>query len=266
MGSFDLTQPRRKNKKIFALFADLAVREKKIMSQPLIGINACHVTTSEGYPAVRILRAYVSAIADAGGVPILIPPELEEPSWRTLLARLDGVLFSGGADIGLEHFAGEPHPSLDVEADRDALELPLLRAAVEADKPLLGICRGLQVMNVALGGTLYTHILDQMPNALEHDWHGQPRDTLAHPVRVEEGTRLADILGDPILQVNSLHHQGIKTLAPNLKATAFAPDGLIEGIELPNHRFALAVQWHPEWMTEHKEMRRLFKAFVESAQ
>lgn len=235
------------------------------MSRPLIGITACHVTTAEGYPAVRILRAYVTAIADAGGAPILIPPELDEPSWRTLLARLDGVLFSGGADIGLEHFVGEPHPTIDVEADRDAIELPLLRAAVEAGKPLLGICRGLQVMNVALGGTLYTHILDQLPNALQHDWHDQPRDTLAHPVRMEEGTRLAEALGAPVVQVNTLHHQGIKDLAPGLIPTAYAPDGLIEGIELPGHPFALAVQWHPEWLTEHEEMRKLFRAFVESA-
>ncbi|RJP54562.1 MAG: gamma-glutamyl-gamma-aminobutyrate hydrolase family protein [Anaerolineaceae bacterium] len=235
------------------------------MQRPLIGITARHVNTSEGLPAVRILRAYVTAIVDAGGAPILIPPELPEGCWRVLLDRLDGVLFSGGADIGLEHFDGEPHPTVDVEPVRDALELPLLRAAVDADKPLLGICRGFQVMNVALGGTLYTHILDQLPNALQHDWHDKPRDTLAHSIRVEEGTRLAEILGAPLLQVNSLHHQGIKDLAPSLKATAYSPDGLIEGIELPNHKFALAVQWHPEWMRSHEEMRRLFRMFVEAA-
>ena len=236
------------------------------MSRPLIGITAQHAPTAQGFPAVRILRAYVTAIVEAGGAPVLIPPDLPEDGWRTLLERLDGILFSGGADIGLEHFDGAPHPSVDVEAARDAIELPLLRAAVDGDKPLLGICRGIQVMNVALGGTLYTHILDQLPNALQHDWHDQPRATLAHPVRVEEGTRLAEILGAPMLQVNSLHHQGIKNLAPNLKATAFAPDGLIEGIELPDHKFALAVQWHPEWMTSHEEMRNLFKKFVEAAQ
>ena len=136
---------------------------------------------------------------------------------------------------------------------------------MDADKPLFGICRGLQVMNVALGGTLYTHILDQLPNALQHDWQDKPRDTLAHSIRVEEGTRLADILGAPMLQVNSLHHQGIKDLAPNLKATAYSSDGLIEGIELPDRKFALAVQWHPEWMTSHEEMMRLFRVFVDAA-
>jgi putative glutamine amidotransferase len=235
------------------------------MSRPLIGITARHVNTSEGLPAVRILRAYVTAIVEAGGAPILIPPELPEDGWRVLLDRLDGVLFSGGADIGLDHFDGQPHPSVEEEPVRDALELPLLRAAVEADKPLLGICRGFQVMNIALGGTLYTHILDQLPNALQHDWGDKPRDTLAHSIHVEEGTRLVDILGAPMLQVNSLHHQGIKDMAPSLKATAYSPDGLIEGIELPDHKFALAVQWHPEWMRSHEEMRRLFVKFVEAA-
>lgn len=236
------------------------------MQRPLIGITARHADTKEGLRAVQILRAYVMAIVEAGGAPILIPPDLPEDSWRSLLDRLDGILFSGGADIGLDHFDGEAHPSVDVEAARDAIELPLLRAAVDADKPFFGICRGLQVMNVALGGTLYTHILDQFSNALQHDWGDKPRDTLAHPVRVEEGTRLAGILGAPMLQVNSLHHQGIKDLAPNLKATAFSPDGLIEGIELPNRKFALAVQWHPEWMTSREEMRRLFRKFIEAAQ
>ena len=235
------------------------------MSLPLIGITACHVTTADGFPAVRILRAYVTAVTEAGGAPILIPPDLTEDGWRTLLTHLDGILFSGGADIGLAYFNGEPHPTVEEEPDRDAIELPLLRAAVEADKPVLGICRGFQVMNVALGGTLYTHILDQLPGALQHDWHDHPRPTLAHPVRVEEGTRLVDILGAPMLQVNSLHHQGVKDLAPGLKATAYAPDGLVEGIELPDHRFALAVQWHPEWMAKHEEMRRLFQKFVQAA-
>lgn len=234
--------------------------------RPLIGITACHALTAEGLPAVRILRAYVTAIVEAGGAPILIPPDLPEDGWRVLFDRLEGVLFSGGADIGLAHFNGEPHPSVEEEPVRDALELPLLRAAVDADKPLLGICRGFQVMNVALGGTLYTHILDQHPNALQHDRHkNHPRAYLAHAVRIEEGTRLSEILDKPILEVNSLHHQGVKDLAPQLKAAAFAPDGLIEAAELPSHRFALAVQWHPEWMTTHEEMRRLFKAFVGAA-
>lgn len=235
------------------------------MTSPLIGITARIAQTTENLPAVQILRAYVDAVIAAGGTPALIPPQLPESHWRGLFARLDGILFSGGADIGLEHFGGEPHSTVSVDETRDAIELPLLRAAADEGKPFFGICRGLQVVNVALGGTLYTHILDQRPNALEHDRHDQPRTFLAHPVRVEEGTRLADILGEPALQVNSLHHQGIKDLAPGLKAAAFAPDGLIEGVELPGHPFGLAVQWHPEWMTDQAATRNLFKSFVEAA-
>ena len=233
--------------------------------KPLIGITARQTTNESGLPVVQILRAYVTAIVDAGGAPILIPPDLPEDGWRSLFARLDGVLFSGGADIDPEYFDGQPHHTVEVEAERDAIELPLLQAAVEGDKPFLGICRGLQVMNVALGGTLYTHILDQLPNALQHDQHDKPRTTLTHPVRVEEGTRLAEMLGEPLMQVNSLHHQGIKDLAPSLRPTAYSPDGLIEGIELPGHKFAVAVQWHPEWMTDSAAMRKLFKSFVEAA-
>jgi putative glutamine amidotransferase len=233
---------------------------------PLIGITARHAPTIAGLPAVQILRAYVSAIVEAGGTPVLIPPNLPEDGWRSLLSKLDGILFSGGSDIGLQHYNGEPHPKVNVESIRDTIELPLLRAAVESDKPLLGICRGLQVMNVALGGSLYTHIIDQHPNALQHNMPDElPRTYLAHPVRIETGTRLFDILGTPLAQVNSLHHQGIKELAPGLVASAYAPDGLIEGLEIPGHRFALSVQWHPEWMTSYAEMRNLFKAFVEAA-
>jgi putative glutamine amidotransferase len=117
-----------------------------------------------------------------------------------------------------------------------------------------------------LGGTLYTHIGDQFPGALRHDWYPDiPRTYLAHPVRVEEGSRIGEIVGEPLLQVNSLHHQGIKYLSPGLRAVAFAPDGIVEAVELPEHPFGLAVQWHPEWLTDQDSMRRLFSAFVEAA-
>jgi putative glutamine amidotransferase len=121
-------------------------------------------------------------------------------------------------------------------------------------------------MNVGLGGTLFTHIKDQLPNALKHDMPDDlPRTYLAHAVRVEQNTHLFDILHSPTIKVNSLHHQGIQNLAPGLVATAYAPDGLIEGVEIPGHRFAIGVQWHPEWMTSHSVMRGLFRAFIESA-
>jgi putative glutamine amidotransferase len=237
------------------------------MSQPLIGITARIAMNPSNLPAVQILRAYADAVIAAGGTPVLIPPELPALNWRGLLARLDGVLFSGGGDIGIEYFNGQPHETIEVDVERDVIELPLLRAVVDEGKPFLGICRGLQVVNVALGGSLYTHIFDQHPNALDHDMRDDAdRSQLAHPVRVEEGTRLAEIMGEPLIQVNSLHHQGIKDLAPALKASAYAPDGLIEGVELPEHPFGLAVQWHPEWLMDQSATQNLFRSFIQATQ
>ena len=127
------------------------------------------------------------------------------------------------------------------------------------------ICRGCQVVNVALGGTLYTHIPDQLPNALDHDYPGNKRTILVHEVKIEEGTHIAEIYGVPIVRVNSLHHQGLKDIAPSLRVAGHAPDGLVEAIELPDHRFGLAVQWHPEWLTDQEPTRKLFRKFVEAA-
>lgn len=203
----------------------------------------------------------------AGGVPVLIPSELDESDWMELYLRLDGILLSGGGDIAVERYNGLPHPRVDgVDEARDALEFGLLNSAIKEGKPFLGICRGSQVVNVGLGGTLYTHVEDQHPDALKHDYFPNfSRNRLSHPVRVEEGSRLAEIVGEPVLQVNSLHHQGIKDLAPRLKPIAYAPDGLIEAVELSDHPFGLAVQWHPEWLTDQQPTRNLFKAFVNSA-
>jgi putative glutamine amidotransferase len=179
---------------------------------------------------------------------------------------LDGILFSGGGDISLEFFQGDPHPRIDGEdTQRDAVELKIVQAAASDGKPFLGICRGCQVVNVALGGTLYTHILDQLPNALDHDYPGNKRTVLVHDVKIEEGTHFAGIYGEPIIKVNSLHHQGLKDIAPALRVAGNSPDGLIEAVELPDHPFGLAVQWHPEWLTDQEPTRNLFRKFVEAA-
>ena len=237
------------------------------MSVPLIGITTSSGKTPSGFPASIVQTAYVNAVIRAGGVPVLIPNQLDESAWRILYVHLGGVLFTGGGDIRTEVFNGTPHPEVDgVDDERDALELSLLRSVVSDRRPFLGICRGLQVANVALGGSLYTHIPDQHKGAARHDWsQGYPRTHLAHPVRVEEGSHLATILGEPVLEVNSLHHQAIKELAPDLKAVAFSPDGIVEAVELPEHPYGIAVQWHPEWLPEHQAMRNLLKSFVDAA-
>ncbi len=236
------------------------------MSQPLIGITTRQTQTPEGLQAFSLLRAYVDAIVEAGGVPVLIPASLPVSLVPTLLERLDGLILSGGGDIHPQFFPGEPHPLIEeVDVERDVLELTFARRAVESQKPLLGICRGCQVLNVALGGTLYTHILDQRKGSLDHSPADAGRRTLVHTVHLQPQSLLAEILGQEVLQVNSLHHQGIAIVGNGLRPNAWAEDGLIEGIELPHAPFVIAVQWHPEWLTDQEAMRRLFARLVREA-
>jgi putative glutamine amidotransferase len=237
------------------------------MPLPVIGVTTSHGNNKSGYPIIYLLQAYTAALIQAGGVPVLIPSDLDEEGWRALYSRLDGILFTGGGDISLEHFQGEDNPKIDgVEPERDVLELGLLKAAVDDGKPFLGICRGMQLVNVGMGGTLYTDIADQKPGALKHDYSPDyPRDLLSHAVTVRAGTRLAEILGQTQLEVNSLHHQGLKDVAPGTKPVAFSPDELVEGLEISGHPFGVAVQWHPEWLTAQEADRRLFRAFVLAA-
>jgi putative glutamine amidotransferase len=161
----------------------------------------------------------------------------------------------------------QPHPTAhDVDVVRDRLEIALAQRVVKEGKPFLGICRGFQVLNVALGGSLYEDILDQHAGALKHDYFpNYPRTYLAHGMQVAAGSRLASILGVTALETNSLHHQGVRQVGDGLITTAHAPDGIAEAVELPEHPFGLAVQWHPEWMQEHAPMRQLFQAFVAAA-
>ncbi|MFZ5885385.1 MAG: gamma-glutamyl-gamma-aminobutyrate hydrolase family protein [Chloroflexota bacterium] len=234
--------------------------------KPLIGITTNQSVNVNGHPTVMLMQSYINAVMQAGGVPVLIPSMLHADGWDALYARLDGILFSGGGDIAIEQFGGMPHPRVyDVEPERDALELKLLQASAADGKPFLGICRGCQLVNVGLGGTLYTHLPDQLPGALDHAYPGHLRTTLVHQVKIEEGTQVADILGEPIVRVNSLHHQGIKDVAPSLRVAGYAPDGLVEAVELPGHPFGIAVQWHPEWLTDQQPTRNLFLKFVEAA-
>jgi len=236
---------------------------------PIIGLTTDHGTNPSGTPNVSIPQAYVTALIAAGATPILVPSELLAASRRSLFAHLDGILFTGGGDIACERFSGLPHPRVNgVDESRDDLEFAFLDWAVSEGKPFLGICRGFQVVNAALGGTLFTHIPDQVPGAIKHDYFvpDWPRDYLAHTVSVDRGSHLAEVLGATEIQVNSRHHQGAEKIAPSLKVVAHAPDGLVEGLELLGHPFGLAVQWHPEGLTDRPEAQRLFKAFVDACE
>ncbi len=238
------------------------------MRPPLIGITTYRKTDAHGYSQIGGAEAYVQSVARAGGLPVLIPLGLEADALRSMLERLDGVLFTGGGDIAPACYGVETDLELMlVDPDRDRVELELFDFALHSETPFLGICRGLQVINVALGGTLYVDIATELPQALPHrfypDW---PRDHLAHPVSIKEGSLLMQALGVAEAQVNSLHHQGVRELAAGLVVTAQAPDGMIEALEVPDHPFGLAVQWHPENLQADPAMRRLFQSLVKAAQ
>ncbi len=231
--------------------------------RPIIGITAGHSQNEYGQSTILLADAYLQAVLGAGGIPVLIPASIASLDDAGVYSRLDGILFSGGGDIAPARFGGEPHPRItDVDAPRDELELALLQRAVADGKPFLGICRGFQLVNVGLGGTLYTHIPDQLPGALHHNNPGNKRHDLEHEVELERGSRLGEITATTHLAVNSHHHQGLKGLAPGLSATGHTTDGLIESVELVDHPFGIAVQWHPEWLTHMDPTRKLFDSFV----
>jgi len=236
------------------------------MQKPLIGITTRNGEDADGHPISAAQHAYINAILNAGGLPILIPSMLDEETLGELYPRLAGILFTGGGDISLEYFRGEDHPRIEgVDLKRDLTEIFLVRAAMQGGKPMLGICRGAQVMNVALGGALHTHLYDQVPNALDHAYPGSLRRNLVHPVNIDEESRAAEIFGETFFHVNSLHHQALKEIAAPLRVVGRAPDGVVEAVEIPDHPFAIAVQWHPEWLTDQPAMRRLFQSFVNAA-
>jgi len=237
------------------------------MPKPLIGLTTTHMPNPSGRPAFGINQPYVNAVTIAGGLPILIPIDFSNDDLDNLLPRLDGALFTGGYDLDPRLYGNQPHPMVEgVDADRDRVEIHLTQAVVQSHKPFFGICRGCQVVNVALGGSLYEHLPEQLVGDVSHDRHDKPRNYLAHAINIEPDSQLMKILAIKETRVNSLHHQGVRRLAEGLEVTALAPDGLVEAFELPGHPFGLAVQWHPEELQEHAAMRRLFQAFVRACQ
>ena len=238
------------------------------MPAPIIGITAGQTKSTDQTPQLSLSEKYIQAVWQAGGAPVVLPAILVEGDLAVVLDRLDGLLLTGGGDIDPAIFGGQPHPIIyGIDHERDLFEIELVRLAARSGKPFLGICRGIQVINVALGGSLYTDIAAQMPNAERHDFYPNfPRDKIAHPIRIEKGSLLQRMTHTDELGVNSLHHQGLERIAPALHPTAHAPDGLVEAVELREHPFGLGVQWHPEWLTESEGSRALFRGLVQAAE
>jgi putative glutamine amidotransferase len=230
--------------------------------RPVIGITLDSEEPG-GYasqPWYALRRNYCDAVAWAGGLPLPLPhhPDLID----AYLDRLDGLVLTGGAfDVDPALYgAAERHPSVRVKEGRTAFELGLLRGALARDLPLLGICGGQQALAVALGGTLVQHLPDEAQGGIEHE-QSTPRDQAAHPVAITPGSRLAAIIGASPIAVNSTHHQAVKSVGAGCVVDARAPDGVIEGIEVPGKRFCIGVQWHPEYRIGPGD-DALFGAFV----
>lgn len=230
------------------------------MKRPMIGVIPLYDEKKESY---WMLPGYMTGLEAAGAVPVMLPLTGNREVILQLMKQLDGLLLTGGHDIDPGIYGETPLPECGTLCrERDRMETIAAEACLNADKPLFGICRGLQLLNALLGGTLYQDIPTQKPGAVSHQMT-PPYNRPVHPVSVEPETLLYQILGKEELAVNSYHHQGIKTLAPPLRAMAAAADGLIEAVYHPDKTFAAAVQWHPEfsWQTDG-DSRKLFAAFV----
>ena len=238
------------------------------MPYPLIGVTARSAVNPDTQAHMDgAVAAYLQALLRAGAAPVIVPRGLPAEALPGVLAKLDGLLLPGGGDIDPARWGGATHATVyGIDSARDDLEFAVVRWAVAQGKPLLGICRGIQVFNAALGGSLYADIASERPGALPHATaSGLPFDHLAHQVRLAAGSRLAALFGPAEGPVNSWHHQAVREAAPGLRVTAWAEDGVIEGLELPEHPFALAVQWHPEMLPGRPESGRLFAGLVQAA-
>lgn len=237
-------------------------------TRPIIGVPASTALEPWYSPSFTLPASYLRAVEAAGAIPLLIQPTSSEATLRALYDQCDGLLLAGGEDVHPSRYDTAPHPRLELtNAMRDAAELRLTRWALADALPIFGICRGLQLLNVAMGGTLYQDLPSEWPGPIDHAAGDARREfrLLSHSMTLMPDSWLAEMLGAEALAVNSLHHQGIRELAPGLRAIGTAPDGLIEAVEGNGPGFVVAVQSHPELIWEDADPRwaRVFAGFVE---
>lgn len=237
------------------------------MSRPVIGLSCSTLILSgmRGVPRFAVVHGYVDGVLAAGGLPLMMP-NVSPETVDDYLERLDGVVLTGGLDVDPVHYDEEPHARLgQVDSWRDRFELALARKAYERDIPMLAICRGVQVLNVALGGSLVQDIPSAVDGALRHEQKTLQQDAYAHSIDLVPGTRLARLAGARRVRVNSYHHQSIDRVADGFVITARAPDGVIEAVEHPGRPYCLGVQWHPERLPADALTRALFEGLIEVA-
>ena len=217
-----------------------------------------------GRHATAVPDSYLRALLKIDALPLIIPVVRSADVLAQLFQKIDGLLLIGGPDLDPMHYHQSAHAGLrKVTPARDRIELQVARWALQEGLPIMAICRGVQVLNVAVGGTLWQDIALQLPDAAKHDYHPDfPEDYLAHPIKPLPGSRLAEIIGDEDILVNSLHHQAIDQLGQGLRPVAYSPDGIIEAVEGVGAGWTVGVQWHPEWLVENDpRMAALFKTF-----
>lgn len=234
--------------------------------KPIIGIMA-HLLPEKGpFGHSHLGNTYVLSVSKAGGVPLIIPTMLQADEADRIVDLCDGFLFSGGLDISPHFYGEDAHAKLGETNDSmDQVQIPLMKKVLQAKKPVLGICRGHQVLNVACGGTLYQDLSEIPDIYIKHFQQTAPGD-ISHRVSLKEGTLLYDLYGSEIM-VNSYHHQAVKDFGQNMKAAAYSPDGVVEAIELIDYPYGLGIQWHPESMFASRDdaMRPLFESFIEAS-
>ncbi|MCI0183717.1 MAG: gamma-glutamyl-gamma-aminobutyrate hydrolase family protein [Acidibacillus sp.] len=233
--------------------------------RPLIGLTV-NEYVKNGIPGEFVGQDYTDGVYAAGGLPLVLPLTADKEAIVELANRLDGLILTGGSDIAPQLFHEEPRLGLgEISPLRDAMEAMLIVQMVALDKPILAICRGIQIVNAVMGGTLYQDLLREWSGRLQHAQKA-PRDHVAHSVSLVEGSRLHALMGAPEVMVNTFHHQAVSALAPGFVISGRSHDGLVEAIEHPGYRFIVGVQWHPEnlWR-KYPEHARLFTGVVEAS-